>query len=115
MIDVRSWGVEPELQEGEWRRPPRIMHMELQSGVLETYQASPRPQWTTDPPEHPGFWWVRVPGHDPLVVEVYDGRGGRWFRWSDVSPQRVPMTRADGVKEGLFWSDRAIPLPEPRP
>lgn len=83
---------QPEL---EWER---------QSGVLAVYEAAPRPLWTTDPPTHPGVWWMRLPGYGGRVVEVYNQAGRLHYEWSDIEAQPVPRT-------GLEWSSRAIVEP----
>jgi hypothetical protein len=118
MIDLKrlfgvQWAPDLELQDDEFYRGPHIHTDEPDSACGEVYLAAPKPRWTTDPPEHPGYFWVK-PQHDdtPLVVEVYLTKHNQLYaRWSDVPAFRVPMSRPAGAREGLRWSDRAIPVP----
>lgn len=78
----------------EWERP-----------VSEVHLAPIRPRWTTEPPTHPGVFWIRLPGHSGRVVEVYaDDHGRLSYSWTDVDPTPVP-------RQGLLWSDRSIVEP----
>ncbi len=83
-----------EEPEQEWTRPVSDVHL-----------APIKPRWTTDPPTHPGIWWVRSPGFEPKVVQVYSDGGRLSYSWTDIDP--TPVLR-DGALE---WSDRAIVLP----
>lgn len=77
-------------------------------GISDVYLAPLKPEWTTDAPTHPGTWWIRLPGYDGRVVEVYSGPSGAlYYRWSDIPEQPVPRT-------GLEWSSRAIVQPRER-
>lgn len=94
---------------GTFERDDGPPSWERQSGVLAVYEASPKPVWTTDVPSHAGVWWVRTPGHEGRVVEVYQ-RDGKWFySWTDVEETAVP-------RDGLQWSSRAViqPIEAPR-
>lgn len=86
-----------EVPEPQWER---------QSGVLAVYEAAPQPYWTTEPPTHPGVFWIRLPGYPGRVVEVYSQGGRLHYQWSDVGEQPVPRKTA-----ALEWSDRAIVEP----
>lgn len=88
---------------GEFERD-EVPDWERQSGVLEVYEASPKPVWTTDAPTHPGVWWIRLPEHAGRVVEVYWQGGRLHYQWSDIDERPVP-------REGLLWSNRAITEP----
>lgn len=115
MLDLKrllGWSPDIELDEDEYRRPPRVLRGDLdfeqQSGVGEVYLSAPRPNWTTKAPSHEGTWWVRVPGYQRKVVEVYRRDRVLWMRWGDIPAAPVPQ-------RGLEWSDRALPEPvEPR-
>jgi hypothetical protein len=80
---------------------------ERQSGVIAVYEASPRPVWTTEPPTHPGVWWIRLKGHAGRVVEVYSQTGHLFYEWTDIEPQPVPRA----TSSELEWSSRAITEP----
>jgi hypothetical protein len=103
-----EWAPDLELQEDEYRRPRTSRELAIEGGLPETvgqvYEAAPRPMWTTEEPTHAGYWWVRVPGHAPKVVQTYLKHGAWWFSWDGVPEAPVHNS-------GLEWSDRAIVVP----
>lgn len=60
----------------------------------------------TEPPKEPGYFWVKVPGYAPRVVEVFRGRNPEAFYMEgvDFTATRVPA-------EGLLWGTQKIGEP----
>lgn len=90
---------------GTFERDDGPPSWERASGLVAVYEAAPRPRWTTEPPTHPGVWWLRLPGHDGRVAQVYSQGSRLFYEWSDIEPQ--PVVRSSGLE----WSDRAIREP----
>ncbi len=109
MLDLKrifpiNWPTAIELQDDEYQRGPRIrvgeLDMESESSVLDV---RPRQRWTKDKPTKPGYWWVKVEGCDPRVVEVFLERGKLWMAGADFRPELIP--------DGLLWGTVKISEP----
>ena len=111
MIDLRrplGFHTDIELDDSEYQRPPRIrkqageLDMEAESTLVDV---RPRQRWTTDKPRTGGYFWVRVPGHDAKVVEVFADHMGRLLM------QGNDWRGAVSLPDGLVWGTCEIPAP----
>lgn len=65
--------------------------------------------WTTEPPTAPGYYWLREPGGDSVIVEVYP--------LAAVSAPGILSAHWIGFKEsaevGTFAGEWCGPIPDP--
>ena len=82
---------------------------ERESGLMAVYEAAPRPAWTTEPPTHEGWFWVR-PDDRSVGVPVRVMRAPRTgvLMWGS---SEIPWRPVRPIA-GLWWSDRSITEPE---
>jgi hypothetical protein len=85
-----------EQPENEWERP---------SGVLNVFEAAPRPVWSTEAPTHPGWFWLRPEDRDSgIPVRVIRDPDSGALVWGGLPTFPWRSVRV----AGLLWSDRAI-------
>jgi hypothetical protein len=68
-----------------------------------------KPEWTTERPDEPGFYWWRVNDGDPLpsVVHLMTGHDG--WTWYIIGSEET-IYNAEGVGS-LWWPVRIDPPP----